>query len=186
VCIFKTNKKVWKGSRVAQSVQWLGYGLDDQGKIPSTGNEGIFLFATTSMLALRSTQPSLLSSGYCGALPLGVKWLGQEADHSPLTGAEFKDVWNYTSTHVFMAQCLISKGTSSWCGAWLCTGTKLYIYLYESLKLWKVHSQRTACVSAKCFSGMKRFSQGRESNEYECLEVYGEKKVCVICATMTF
>jgi len=42
------------------SLQCLGYGIDDQGSIPSTGNKGtLFLFVTTSRLTLRPTQPSI-------------------------------------------------------------------------------------------------------------------------------
>jgi hypothetical protein len=33
-----------------------------------------------------------------GALSLGVKWLGHEADHSPPSIAEVKNVWSSTST----------------------------------------------------------------------------------------
>jgi hypothetical protein len=33
-----------------------------------------------------------------GALSLGVKRLGREADHSPTSNAEVKNVWNYSST----------------------------------------------------------------------------------------
>jgi len=32
-----------------------------------------------------------------GALSLGIKWLGHEADYSPLSGAEVKNDWNCTS-----------------------------------------------------------------------------------------
>jgi hypothetical protein len=44
---------------------------------------------------------SLLSSGYGG----GVKWQECEADHSPPTSAEVKQMWIYTSTptYAFMA-----------------------------------------------------------------------------------
>jgi hypothetical protein len=35
--------------------------------------------------------PSLLSNGYQGALYLGVKRLGREADHSPPSSAEVKE-----------------------------------------------------------------------------------------------
>jgi hypothetical protein len=32
-----------------------------------------------------------------GALSLGVKWPGREADHSPPSSAEVKNAWSYTS-----------------------------------------------------------------------------------------
>jgi len=40
-----------------------------------------------------------------GTLPLGAKCPGREADHSPASSAEIKNVWSYTSTpqYAFMA-----------------------------------------------------------------------------------
>jgi len=43
-------------------------------------------------------SPSLLSNGYWGLLPMGVERPGREADHSPPTNAEIKNVWSYTAT----------------------------------------------------------------------------------------
>jgi hypothetical protein len=56
---------------------------------------GIFLFATVSRTALGPTQPI---PWVLGALSLGVRRLGREADHSPPPSAEVKNAWNYTST----------------------------------------------------------------------------------------
>jgi len=44
-----------------------------------------------------------------GALFLGVKRPGHEADHSPPSSAEVKNAWSYTSTpqYVFVALCLV-------------------------------------------------------------------------------
>jgi hypothetical protein len=41
----------------------------------------------------------------------GLKWLGREADHSPLSNAEVKNARSYTSTppYVFVAWCLIKQ-----------------------------------------------------------------------------
>jgi hypothetical protein len=52
---------------------------------------------------LGSNQPPI--KWVPGALSLGVKRQGHEADHSPPTGAEVKKIWIYTSTppYVFMA-----------------------------------------------------------------------------------
>jgi hypothetical protein len=41
--------------------------------------------------------PSLLSNGYEGLLPLGVKRPGSDADHSPPSSTEVKYVWSYIS-----------------------------------------------------------------------------------------
>jgi hypothetical protein len=54
-----------------------------------------FLFSAASRLVLGSTQPPML--WMLGALSLGVKQLGCEADYSPTSSAKFKNVWNYTS-----------------------------------------------------------------------------------------
>jgi hypothetical protein len=41
-----------------------------------------------------------------GNLFLGIKWLGCVADHSPLSSAQFKDVWSYTSTSLLISSAL--------------------------------------------------------------------------------
>jgi hypothetical protein len=73
----------------------LGYGLDDWG-LKSQQGLGIFLFTTTSRLALGPTQPPI--QWVSGALSLEEKWPGCEADHSPPPSAEVKNVWSYIST----------------------------------------------------------------------------------------
>jgi hypothetical protein len=79
----------------------LGYGLDDQG-FESRQGLGIFLFTTVSRLALGPTQTP--NQWLPGALSLGVKLPGREADHSPPSTAEIKNSWSYTTTpqHTFM------------------------------------------------------------------------------------
>jgi hypothetical protein len=69
---------------------------------------GIFLFITASRTALRPTQPPI--QWVPGALSLGVKWPGREADHSNVVPMS-KNVWSYTSTsqYVFMAWCLVTS-----------------------------------------------------------------------------
>jgi hypothetical protein len=66
---------------------------------------GIFLFTTASRLTLGPTQPSIQEVP--GAVSLGVKRPGHEADHSPPSSAEVKNVWSYTSTsqYAFMVWC---------------------------------------------------------------------------------
>jgi hypothetical protein len=68
---------------------------------------GIFLFTTASRTALGPTQPPI--QWIPGALSLGIKRPGREADHSPPSSAEVKNAWSYTSTprNVFMAWCLV-------------------------------------------------------------------------------
>jgi hypothetical protein len=50
---------------------------------------GIFLFTTVSRTALGTTQPPI--QWVPGALSLGVKRLGHEADHSPPSSSEAKE-----------------------------------------------------------------------------------------------
>jgi hypothetical protein len=57
---------------------------------------GIFLFTTASRTALEPTQRPI--QWVPGALSLGVKRPGREADHSPPSSAEVKNAWIYTST----------------------------------------------------------------------------------------
>jgi hypothetical protein len=65
----------------------MGYGLDDRG-FESRQGLGIFLFTTASRPALGPTHPPI--QWVPGALSLGVKRQGREADHSPPSSAEFK------------------------------------------------------------------------------------------------
>jgi hypothetical protein len=83
----------------------LGYGLDDR-RFESRQGLGIFLFTTASRTALEPTQPPI--QWVPGALSLGVKRPGCEAEHSPPSSAEV-NAWSYTSTpqYVFMAWCLV-------------------------------------------------------------------------------
>jgi hypothetical protein len=68
---------------------------------------GIFLFTTVSRTVLGPTQPPIQQVP--GALSLGVKRPGREADLSPPSSAEVKNAWSYTCTpeYVFMAWCLV-------------------------------------------------------------------------------
>jgi hypothetical protein len=93
------------------------YGLDDQGFESSQGL-GIFLFTTVSTPALGPIQPPI--RWVSGTLSLGIKRPGREADHSPLSSAEVKNAWSYTSTpqYAFMAWCSVKKSQE-----------QLYLYL---------------------------------------------------------
>jgi hypothetical protein len=85
----------------------LGYGLDDRG-FESRQRLGIFLFTTTSRPALRSTHPPL--HWVPGALSLGLKRLGREADHSLPSSADIKE---------YVELYLHSPNTPAWRGAQL-------------------------------------------------------------------
>jgi hypothetical protein len=68
---------------------------------------GIFLFTTMSRMAPGPTQPPI--QWVPGALSLGVKRPGREADHSPPSSAKVKNEWSYTSTpqYALMALCSV-------------------------------------------------------------------------------
>ena len=55
-----------------------------------------YQFSQASRRRLGSTQPSI--QWMPAAFPPGVKWLGLEADNSPLYNAEVENAWNCTST----------------------------------------------------------------------------------------
>jgi hypothetical protein len=67
---------------------------------------GIFLSTTESRMALGPAQPPI--QWVPGALSLGVKQPGREADHSPPSSAKVKEC---------MELYLHSPNTPSWCGA---------------------------------------------------------------------
>jgi hypothetical protein len=68
---------------------------------------GIFLFTTVSRTALVPTKPPI--QWVLGALSLGVKQPGHEADHSPPSSAKVKNAWSstYTPQYVSMAWYLV-------------------------------------------------------------------------------
>jgi hypothetical protein len=84
-------------SRESSASIALGYRLEDRGsRVRFPAGLGIFLFTTASRTALGSTQPPI--QWVPGALSLGVKRPGREADHSPPLVPRSKNAWNYTST----------------------------------------------------------------------------------------
>jgi hypothetical protein len=83
----------------------LGYGVNDRGFETRQGL-GVFIFTTASRPAPGPTQPPI--QWVPGALSLGVKRLGSEADHSPPFSAETKE-WVELYIH--------SPNTPSWRGA---------------------------------------------------------------------
>jgi hypothetical protein len=82
---FLKKKILMHLNRIAQ---WYSAGLDDRG-FESRQGLGIFLLTTASRPALGPTQPPV--QWVPGALSLGVKWPGREADHLPPSSAEVKD-----------------------------------------------------------------------------------------------
>jgi hypothetical protein len=75
------------------------------------------VYITVSRTAMGPTQPPI--QWVPGALSLGVKWPGQEADHSLPSSAEDKNVWSYTSTPPI---CLM---------AWCSSEAQGQLYLYQ-------------------------------------------------------
>jgi hypothetical protein len=69
---------------------------------------GYFLLATASRTSLGPTQNTIQ---LVPVFSPRVKRSGRETDRSPLSSAEVKNMWSYTSPsqYVFMAWCLIKK-----------------------------------------------------------------------------
>jgi hypothetical protein len=91
--------------------QW-SYGLDDRG-FESQQILGVFLITTTSKPALGPNQPPIQC--VAGALYLGVKKPGLEADHSPPSSSEVKNAWSCTFSPPIRLHCVVlseSTGTS--------------------------------------------------------------------------
>jgi hypothetical protein len=78
------------GSRDSSVGIALGYGLDDRGsRVRFPARLETFLFSTASRTDLGPIQ--LPIQWVPGALSLGVKWPGREADHSPPASAEVNE-----------------------------------------------------------------------------------------------
>jgi hypothetical protein len=102
----------------------LGYGLDDRGSrvwFPAGARN---FFTTASRTALGPTHPPI--HWVPGALSLGVKQLGREADHSPPSSAVVKNPWSLPPLphYVFMAWCLVKNRDNFILNLYL---TKLFI-----------------------------------------------------------
>jgi hypothetical protein len=78
---------------------------DVQGSIPSGARDFSLSYHVRS--ALGPTQPPI--QWIPGALFLGVKWLGHEADHSPLSSAKVTKEWSYTSIHLYGVMVIITS-----------------------------------------------------------------------------
>jgi hypothetical protein len=86
----------------------VGYGLDDRSSrvrfLVGAGNFSLHHRVRNGSEAHPVSYP-IGTRGCC----LGGESAGCEADHSPPSSAEVKNVWSYTSTpqYVFMAWCLV-------------------------------------------------------------------------------
>jgi hypothetical protein len=76
------------------SLQWLGYGLNNQISIPGRGKQySLHHRVQTGPVA----HPDSYSRGIGGLLPSG-RAARAWSYHSPATSAEINNAWNYTST----------------------------------------------------------------------------------------
>jgi hypothetical protein len=96
--VVPASKNAWSHTSTPQYVESrdssvgiaLGYGLDDRGsRFRFLAGLGIFLFTTVFKTVLGPTQPP--TQWVLGALSLGVKRRGREADHSLPSSAEVKE-----------------------------------------------------------------------------------------------
>jgi hypothetical protein len=84
----------------------LGYGLDDRGsRVQFPAGAGNFSLHHRVQYCSGTHRASYPMG--TGVLSLRVKRPGREADHSPPSSAEVKNVWGYTSTpkYAFIAWC---------------------------------------------------------------------------------
>jgi hypothetical protein len=91
--------------------QWYSAGL--RRGFESQQGVGIFLFTTASRPALGSAQPPI--QWVPGALSLGIRRLGSEANHSPPSSVEVKDAWCSVKAqgqvyrcHVYYCCCMVT------------------------------------------------------------------------------
>jgi hypothetical protein len=101
-CCLTFSRLHFSSSSCAISNGESGY-LSRYGNGFDSRQDKIFLFSTASRPALGPTQPPIQWAQR--VISPGVKRQRREADHSPLTSAEVKNTWNYTSTppYTFMA-----------------------------------------------------------------------------------
>ena len=81
------------GTGLVQSVQWLGYALDDAG-LASRYEQDIFSKTSKPAQSPARTLIQLVTTGSTTE----AKRLKREADHSPPSGAEVNNEWNCNST----------------------------------------------------------------------------------------
>jgi hypothetical protein len=139
ICSFRCRRSVRKLTDTPSYFHWYksqyssvniatDYGLDDRMirvRIPA-GGLGILLFDTVSRSALGPTQPPI--RWVPGALSLGVKRLGREADHSPPSNAEVEEcvelyhhsliraqlsIGSTSPLHLYILPAVISEPTNS-------------------------------------------------------------------------
>jgi hypothetical protein len=88
------------GAGLAQSIQWLGYGLNHHENGARFGKDSSLFFVAFTQLWGPSQSPMQWLPGGSSS---GGKTAGPEADHWPSTSAEVvKNTWIYISTpHIF-------------------------------------------------------------------------------------
>jgi hypothetical protein len=134
----------------------LGYGLDDRGSrvrfSAGAGNFSLHHHVQNGSGAHPASYRRIL-----GALSLGIKRSGCEADHSPPSIAEVKNEWSYTSTpqYVFMAWCLV-KHRDNFAITFIFT---FYLFILNACSVHKAFFHICLAVHNACskqsFCGMK-------------------------------
>jgi hypothetical protein len=99
----------------------------------------IFLFTTASRTALRPIKPPI--QWVPGAVSLGVKRRGREADHSPPSSAEVKNAWSLPPLpqYAFMAWCLVKHRDNFTFTFYLYEYVSKLITYASSHKCWSPH-----------------------------------------------
>jgi len=100
-------------------------------QLPGGVMKGTFLFAPASRPALGPTQFPMQWAPV--TLSAVVKRPGSEAEHLPLSNAEIKDAWSYTSTpqYVFMVWCFVKQRISSHGVVLSQSQGQIYLYCHQ-------------------------------------------------------
>jgi hypothetical protein len=93
--------------------------------------------------------PSLLSSGYQGALSLRVKQSGHEGDNARPSSVEVRNAWSYTSTpqYAFMAWWSVKKSTGTTLPLpYLTIHPSIHTHTHTHRKVLNMHITRQPCL----------------------------------------
>jgi hypothetical protein len=96
------------GAWIAQPASWLHHRLTT--KEPESHSQQVHDTLLFPIMFIANLRPTLSPiQRILGAISLGKKLSGWEADHSPLSSVKVENAWRYISTplHIFMAWCLI-------------------------------------------------------------------------------
>jgi hypothetical protein len=121
------------------SVQWLGYELEDRGSIRGRGR--FFCFRHRVQTG-SGPHPASYPTSTGDYFP-GVKRPGREAEHSPPSSAEVKNEWSCTSTpYVFLTWCLVQHRDNF---VFTLLNLRAHTKITRRPKMWSNRTRETEC-----------------------------------------